>query len=60
MKHVLQLIPAPHVDYTDWSPNASSVPYIVLEGRRRDFTLEGAKEVDDYLKEFDKVVKESK
>ena len=38
----------------------SAVPYIVLEGKRRDFTLEGAKEVDDYLKEFEKVVKESK
>lgn len=37
-----------------------SVPYIILEGKRRDFTLEGAKEVDEYLKEFEKVVKESK
>ena len=37
-----------------------SVPYIVLEGKRRDFTMEGAKEVDEYLKEFEKVVKESK
>ena len=38
----------------------SAVPYVVLEGKRRDFTLEGAKEVDEYLKEFEKVVKESK
>ena len=37
-----------------------AVPYIVVEGKRRDFTLEGAKEVEDYLKEFDKIVKESK
>ena len=37
-----------------------AVPYIVLEGKRRDLTLEGAKEVEDYLKEFDKIVKESK
>jgi len=37
-----------------------SVPYIVLEGRRRNFTIEGAKEVEEYLKEFEKVVKESK
>lgn len=36
------------------------MPYVVLEGKRRDFTLEGAKEVDEYLKEFDRVVKESK
>ena len=38
----------------------SAVPYIVLEGMRRDFTLQGTKEVDEYLKEFDKVVNESK
>lgn len=37
-----------------------AVPYVVLEGKRRDFTLEGAKEVEEYLKEFEKVVKESK
>lgn len=37
-----------------------AVPYIVLEGKRRDFTIEGAKEVEEYLKEFEKVVKESK
>ena len=37
-----------------------SVPYVVLEGRRRDFTLVGAKEVDEYLKEFEKLAKESK
>lgn len=37
-----------------------AVPYVVLEGKRRDFTLEGAKEVDDYLKEMEKLVKETK
>lgn len=37
-----------------------AVPYIVLEGKRRDLTLQGAKEVDGYLKEFERVVKESK
>lgn len=38
----------------------SAVPYIVLEGKRRDFTIQGAKDVDEYLKELEKVVKESK
>lgn len=42
------------------SNGIDAVPYVVLEGKRRDFTLEGAKEVDEYLKEFDRVVKESK
>ncbi|KAK3178583.1 hypothetical protein OEA41_000720 [Lepraria neglecta] len=37
-----------------------AVPYVVLEGKRRDFTLEGAKEVDEYVKEFEKIAKESK
>lgn len=37
-----------------------SVPYVVLEGKRRDFTLVGAKEVDEYLKDFEKLAKESK
>lgn len=37
-----------------------AVPYVVVEGRRRDFTLEGAKEVEEYVREFEKVVKESK
>ncbi|KAL8757119.1 MAG: hypothetical protein Q9184_004301 [Pyrenodesmia sp. 2 TL-2023] len=35
------------------------VPYIVFEGKRRDFTLEGAKEVDEYLKTLESVVKEA-
>lgn len=37
-----------------------AVPYVVLEGKRRDFTLEGAKEMDEYLKEMEKLVKETK
>ena len=37
-----------------------AVPYVVLEGKRRDFTLEGAKEVGEYLKEMEKLVKETK
>lgn len=37
-----------------------AVPYVVLEGKRRDFTLEGAKEVNEYVKEFEKIAKESK
>ena len=36
-----------------------TVPYMVLEGKRRDITLIGAKEVDEYLKEFEKIAKES-
>ena len=36
-----------------------SVPYIVFEGRRRDFTLEGAKEVQEYLKVLQQVATES-
>lgn len=35
-----------------------SVPYVVFEGRRRDFTLIGAKEVDEYLKTLERVEKE--
>lgn len=36
-----------------------SVPYVVLEGRKRDFTLVGAKSVEDYVKSLALVVKES-
>ncbi|KAI9813464.1 MAG: hypothetical protein M1827_004140 [Pycnora praestabilis] len=36
-----------------------SVPYVVVEGRRRDFTLEGAREVGEYLKALEQVDKES-
>ncbi|KAI1613085.1 thioredoxin-like protein [Exophiala viscosa] len=37
-----------------------SVPYVVFEGKRRDFTLVGAKEVEEYEKVLNQVVKESK
>ena len=36
-----------------------AVPYIVLEGKRRDLTLEGAKEVEDYVKALKTIIKES-
>ncbi|KAL2880722.1 hypothetical protein SGCOL_003749 [Colletotrichum sp. CLE4] len=37
-----------------------SVPYIMFEGRRRDITLIGAKEVDEYVKALQTISKESK
>ncbi|OHE97898.1 hypothetical protein CORC01_06761 [Colletotrichum orchidophilum] len=37
-----------------------SVPYIMFEGRRRDLTLVGAKEVDEYVKALQTIIKESK
>ena len=37
-----------------------SVPHIIIEGRRRDFTLIGAKEVDEYVKKLEQCIKESK
>lgn len=37
-----------------------AVPHITVEGRRRDFTLTGAKEVDEYVKAMEQVIKESK
>jgi predicted DsbA family dithiol-disulfide isomerase len=36
-----------------------SVPYIVVEGKRRDVTLIGAKEVEEYDKALATIVKES-
>lgn len=36
-----------------------AVPNVVFEGKRRDFTLTGAKEVEEYIKVMDNVVKES-
>lgn len=36
-----------------------SVPYIVMEGKRRDVTLVGAKEVEEYMKALEQIVKES-
>ena len=40
--------------------NTDAVPYIMIEGKRRDFTLEGAKEVEEYYKSLIQVAKESK
>ena len=36
-----------------------SVPHIVFEGRKRDLTLQGAKEVEEYVKVMDIIAKES-
>nr|POE47832.1 hypothetical protein CFP56_01161 [Quercus suber] len=36
-----------------------AVPYTVIVGKRRDITLEGCREVGDYLKNLERVVKES-
>jgi len=36
-----------------------AVPYVVIEGKKRDFTLEGAKEVAEYVKVLEQVAKES-
>jgi len=41
------------------SNGVDSVPYIVIEGKRRDVTLVGAKEVDEYVKALEQIVKES-
>lgn len=37
-----------------------SVPYIIFEGKRRDLTLVGAKEVEEYVKALETIAKESK
>jgi len=36
-----------------------SVPFIVFEGRKRDVSLQGAQEVEDYVKALNQIVKES-
>lgn len=36
-----------------------SVPHVVIEGKRRDITLEGCREVDEYVKSLNKIIKES-
>jgi len=36
-----------------------AVPYIRIEGKKRDFTFEGAREVQEYVKGLMQVVKES-
>jgi predicted DsbA family dithiol-disulfide isomerase len=35
-----------------------AVPHVVIEGKRRDITLTGAKEVHEYLKALERVMKE--
>ena len=40
--------------------NTDAVPYIMIEGKRRDFTLEGAKDIEEYYKNLVQVAKESK
>lgn len=35
-----------------------AVPHIRIEGKKRDFTFQGAKEVEEYLKALMQVVKE--
>ncbi|KAK5115278.1 hypothetical protein LTR62_001478 [Meristemomyces frigidus] len=37
-----------------------AVPYIVFEGKRRDISLEGCREVGEYVKALQSVIKESK
>lgn len=39
--------------------DVDAVPQVVVEGKRRDITLTGAKEVKDYVKAFETVIKES-
>ncbi|PMD15526.1 hypothetical protein NA56DRAFT_650002 [Hyaloscypha hepaticicola] len=41
------------------SNGVDSVPYVVVEGRRRDVTIQGANEVEDYVKALEKIVKEA-
>ncbi len=41
------------------SNGVDSVPYVIIEGKRRDFTLIGAKEVEEYAKALASVAKES-
>ncbi|UNI20554.1 hypothetical protein JDV02_006632 [Purpureocillium takamizusanense] len=40
--------------------DVDGVPTVVLEGRRRDLTLTGAKEVAEYVKALQTIIKESK
>jgi len=41
------------------SNGIDSVPYIMFEGKRRDITLVGAKEVAEYVKAMEQIAKES-
>jgi predicted DsbA family dithiol-disulfide isomerase len=40
------------------SNGIDSVPYIVVEGRRRDITLQGAREVEEYVRTLEQIMKE--
>lgn len=40
------------------SNGVDAVPYVTVEGKRRDFTLEGAKEIAEYVKTIEQVIKE--
>ena len=42
------------------SNGVDAVPVVVLEGRKRDFTLEGARTVDEYRRELARVGMEAK
>jgi predicted DsbA family dithiol-disulfide isomerase len=37
-----------------------SVPYVIFEGKRRDITLVGARDLEEYEKAIASIVKESK
>ena len=39
--------------------DVDAVPVVVVEGKRRDITLTGTKEVDAYVKALETVIKES-
>ena len=41
------------------SNGVDSVPFIAIEGKRRDLTIQGANEVEDYVKALDQIIKES-
>ncbi|KAI9664884.1 MAG: hypothetical protein M1821_006332 [Bathelium mastoideum] len=41
------------------SNGVDAVPHVTIEGKRRDFTLVGAKEVEEYVKTLEQVIKES-
>lgn len=41
------------------SNGVDSVPFVIIEGKRRDMTVQGANEVEDYVKALMQVVKES-
>lgn len=37
----------------------SAVPYVVIEGKKRDLTLTGSKEEEEYYKSLEQIMKES-